>query len=64
MCPNCIGSALLALGGTGSAGGLTLIAARVLARARRAYRGYSSNPSFTAWLLVMWKPVSKYGRVP
>ncbi len=63
MCPVCIGSTLLALGGTGSAGGLTLIAARVLG-AKRAYRGYSSNPSFTAWVLVMWKPVSKYGRVP
>ena len=30
MCPVCIGSAWLVLTGTGSAGGLTLIAARVL----------------------------------
>jgi hypothetical protein len=30
MCPVCIGSALLVLTGTGSAGGLTLVAARVL----------------------------------
>lgn len=29
MCPLCIGSALLALGGASSAGGLALIAARV-----------------------------------
>jgi hypothetical protein len=30
MCPVCIGSALLVLTGTGSAGGLALVAARVL----------------------------------
>ena len=30
MCPLCIGSALLAVSGAGSAGGLALIAARVL----------------------------------
>jgi len=34
MCPVCIGSAFLALTGAGSAGGLVLVAARVLGAGR------------------------------
>jgi hypothetical protein len=34
MCPACIGSALLLLSGAGSAGGLAVVAARVLGAGR------------------------------
>jgi len=55
MCPACIGSTFLLLSGAGSAGGLALIAARVLRAMPPAMRSEDSenpNPPADQELLV------------